>query len=257
VIFDKYELFLNISLGCYFFAAVLLIASLLFSIKNLQKAGFVAFVFAITFNLVSFLSRWYVSAYIPMSNTYETLILFSLLISLIYLSLLKYDRHKFIATGSSLMCVIIIALTSLIDSTVRPLVPALQSNWLTIHVLFCFISYAVFAIVFITAIVALINRINFEQLIYKLILFAYTFLSLGIITGSIWAETAWGGYWSWDPKETWALITLLIYTIFLHLYKDGKIKGKSYYWLAITGFVFIVFTYLGVNYLLPGLHSYA
>jgi len=82
-------------------------------------------------------------------------------------------------------------------------------------------------------------------------------LSLVIITGAIWAEAAWGRYWAWDPKETWALITWIIYSIYLHLRISKGWRGERAAWFSIIGFICVIFTYVGVNTLLPSLHSYA
>jgi cytochrome c-type biogenesis protein CcsB len=94
-----------------------------------------------------------------------------------------------------------------------------------------------------------------DELIYQSVVLGFVFLSLGIITGSVWAHYAWGSYWSWDPKETWSLITWLIYAAMLHVRFVRGWRGKRMAWMTLIGFVSVLFTYLGVNYL-PGLHSY-
>jgi ABC-type transport system involved in cytochrome c biogenesis permease subunit len=96
-----------------------------------------------------------------------------------------------------------------------------------------------------------------ESFVYKAITFGFPFLTLGIISGAVWADQAWGTYWSWDPKETWSLITLLIYALYLHLRYIKGWTGPRLSWIAILGFLGVLFTYFGVNYLLAGLHSYA
>ena len=96
-----------------------------------------------------------------------------------------------------------------------------------------------------------------DDLSYKVIGFAFPLLTLCIITGAIWANYAWGTYWSWDPKETWSLITWIIYAAYLHARLMYGWKGKRAAWMAIFGFAAVLFTFFGVNYLLPGLHSYA
>jgi cytochrome c-type biogenesis protein CcsB len=96
-----------------------------------------------------------------------------------------------------------------------------------------------------------------DDLTYKLIAFGFPFMTLVLITGAVWAEQAWGTYWSWDPKETWSLITLLIYAGYLHARLIWRWKGRTAAWLAVIGFAAVLFTYLGVSFLLSGLHSYA
>ena len=92
---------------------------------------------------------------------------------------------------------------------------------------------------------------------YRAVSLGFLFLTFVIISGAIWAEHAWGSYWSWDPKETWALITWFIYAIYLHLRISKGWKGKSAALFAVIGFICVIFTYIGVNTLLPGIHSYA
>lgn len=256
-----YSLYLNISLALFLITTVLLGASIIFNKKLLTSAGLICLSTGILSNTLSIFSRGIVCGHMPMSNTYETLVLLSWLIAIIYLFFWKMDKEKFLATGCSLLIVIIIAVASFVNDVPRPLVPALQSNWLTIHVLFCFISYAAFAISFVTSSIHLIffNKklsLDFGVITYKTILFGYAFLILGITTGSVWGEQAWGSYWSWDPKETWSLITFFIYTLYLHTKALPYWNDKKRSLLSLAGFSFIVFTYFGVNYLLAGLHSY-
>jgi cytochrome c-type biogenesis protein CcsB len=96
-----------------------------------------------------------------------------------------------------------------------------------------------------------------ETYTYRVVAFGFFFLTFTIICGAIWAEQAWGTYWAWDPKETWALITWIIYAVFLHLRFQKGMRGNRAAWFAVAGFLCVIFTYIGVNLLLPGLHSYA
>ncbi|HBN27082.1 MAG TPA: c-type cytochrome biogenesis protein CcsB, partial [Desulfobacteraceae bacterium] len=95
-----------------------------------------------------------------------------------------------------------------------------------------------------------------DELTHQMIMFGFLFLSIGIITGAVWANSAWGSYWSWDPKETWSLITWFVYAILLHARLMKGWRGKRIAIISIIGFCAVIFTYFGVNYL-PGLHSYA
>jgi cytochrome c-type biogenesis protein CcsB len=161
-----------------------------------------------------------------------------------------------------------------ISDRIKPLIPALQSNWLTSHVVTCFMGYAAFTVAFGCGLIYLLKNkekgnvekpagfsgklpafVTLDTLIYQSITLGFVFLTIGIMTGSIWAHYAWGSYWSWDPKETWSLITWLVYAILLHSRYVRGWRGKRMAILAIIGFVCVLFTYLGVNYL-PGLHSY-
>jgi cytochrome c-type biogenesis protein CcsB len=160
-----------------------------------------------------------------------------------------------------------------ISSQIQPLIPALKSNWLISHVITCFFGYAAFALSFGVSIMYLLKRLDtaekdnrflrlipstaiLDDLNYQMIVIGFLMLTLGIITGSVWAHSAWGTYWSWDPKETWSLITWLVYASVIHTRLVKGWKGKKIAILSIVGFACVLFTYFGVNYL-AGLHSYA
>ena len=213
--------------------------------------------------------------YVPLSNMYESLIFFSWTIVLVYLIIEWIYKQRIIGVFVTPVACIAIALTSIIpgiNAKITPLVPALQSNWLAIHVTTCFFGYACFAVSCGISILylfrarkegakkeaskwlpaaALLDEIN-----YKAIIIGFPMLTLGIITGAAWANYAWGSYWGWDPKETWSLITWFIYAAFLHARYTRDWRGKKAAILSILGFVAVLCTYFGVNYLLPGLHSY-
>jgi len=161
-----------------------------------------------------------------------------------------------------------------INNRIEPLIPALQSNWLTSHVLTCLWDMPLLPspsrwvlcsfskryqcrIVPTHGVFARLLPSEFlvDELIYSSVALGFIFLSLGIITGSVWAHYAWGSYWSWDPKETWSLITWLVYAVMLHTRLVRGWRGKRMAILAVVGFGCVLFTYLGVN-LLPSLHSY-
>ena len=153
--------------------------------------------------------------------------------------------------------------------------PALKSSWLSAHVLTALVAYGMLAVAFALALMYL-WKANLEEkgetgswfeqlpslellerLVNRCILLALPFLTLLIVTGAVWAEYAWGSYWRWDPKETWSLITWLIYAVYLH----GRVflgwKGKRLMHWAVFGFLAVLVTFIGVNLLLPGFHSYA
>jgi cytochrome c-type biogenesis protein CcsB len=262
------------------FYTVAFLCYLLFMATKSQTVGRVAFwVIFVGFllHLVGLLIRWresYVTGYgyIPLANMYESLIFFSWAIVLVYLIVDMIYRQRTIGVIASPLAAISIAFTSLVKSDIRPLVPALQSNWLAIHVITCFLGYAAFAIAFGISIVYMIqsrrelsprgsiswlpSSQTLDEINYKAIVIGFPLLTIGIITGAAWASYAWGSYWSWDPKETWSLITWLIYAAFLHARYTHEWRGKKTALLSIAGFVAVIFTYFGVNFLLSGLHSY-
>jgi len=143
-----------------------------------------------------------------------------------------------------------------------PPIPALQSYWLVLHVLFSFIGEAFFTISFVAAVAYLASgsaekRTRLDRVVYSSVAVGYPVFTVGaLVFGAVWAEYAWGSFWSWDPKETWALVTWLVYTAYLHMRLVKKTRGHVSAWMLVAGFVLMIFTFFGVNYLLSGLHSY-
>jgi cytochrome c-type biogenesis protein CcsB len=224
------------------------------------------------------LLRWYESyalniGHAPLSNLYESLVFFAWSIALLYLVIEKKYQNRIIGAFTTPLAFLAMAYAGLspnITSNIQPLVPALKSNWLIAHVITCFIGYGAFAISFGVSVMYLIKQKadNTEGLVsrlpdvhilddltHRLNLFGFLFLTAGIITGAVWANSAWGRYWGWDPKETWSLITWFVYSTLLHARLMRGWHGKRIAYLSIIGFMSVLFTYFGVN-LLPGLHSY-
>ncbi|MEK7376343.1 MAG: c-type cytochrome biogenesis protein CcsB [Candidatus Margulisiibacteriota bacterium] len=206
------------------------------------------------------------SGRLPFSNLYESMTSFAWGIVLIYLIVEIVYKIKEIGAIAVPVAFLATLYASTLDKSIEPLMPALQSNWLIAHVGVAIIAYGIFAISFGAAVLYMLkeyfdlkwlpDKEKLDELTYKLIALAFPFLTLVVVTGAVWAEQAWGTYWSWDPKETWSLITWLIYLGYLHSRLVLKWKGKVSVWLAIIGFLAVVFTYLGVSFLLSGLHSY-
>ncbi len=234
---------------------------------------------ALTGNILGIALRWIESyqmgiGHAPLSNLYESLIFFAATIALIYLVVERKYGSRIIGAFTAPLAFTAMAYASLspnISDRIQPLIPALKSNWLIAHVITCFIGYAAFAIAFGVSIMYLIKHkspqnqdglldhlpaVNvLDDLTHQLVMFGFLFLTAGIISGAVWANSAWGRYWGWDPKETWSLITWFVYAILLHARLMRGWRGKRIAFLSITGFGAVMFTYFGVN-LLPGLHSY-
>lgn len=257
----------DLSLAGYL-AALLLAAANLFSSKRrfavaattLLSAGTIA-------QTVYLILRWISAGRAPFSNMFESLVLFAWAVVVVYLAL--QIRHEIPALGlaTALLAVLTLAYASTYqDSTIRPLIPALRSNWLAVHVFTCFLGYGAFAVAFAASVSYLVGSAAkarqeivdaLDESTAKTISFGFFFLTVGIIGGAVWANSAWGTYWSWDPKETWSLITWFIYAVFLHCRFMRGWRGKRAVWISVLGFASVIFTYFGVNYLLSGLHSYA
>ena len=218
------------------------------------------------FLLGIFVLRWYISGNIPLSNGYETMVFVSLstsLLTLIGVWILR--RQTFVCNTIAIGGMMIAGLTLLVahlsemSPQITSLMPVLHSPWLTTHVSLIMVSYSLFALMAVIAGVDLVKKDARLNALNRLMLYpAEICLAIGIFLGAIWANQSWGTYWSWDPKEVWALISMLIYCIPLHtdsLPVMRKAKVLDIY--LIMAFLSILMTYFGVNYLLGGMHSYA
>ena len=210
----------------------------------------------------------------PLSNLYESLVFFALTIAALYLIIEQRYHNRTIGAFAMPLAFLSMAYASLspdISDQIQPLLPALKSNWLIVHVVTCFIGYGAFAVAFGVSLMYLLKDRScggkhrwlnsfpkakvLDELTYRMIILGFLFLGIGIITGAVWANSAWGRYWGWDPKETWSLITWFVYATLLHARVTRSWHGKRIAVLSIVGFAAVLFTYFGVN-LLPGLHSY-
>ena len=209
--------------------------------------------------------RWYVQGYIPLTNGYETMLVWALAMQIIMLTIdhpfITLLPFAFLLPGFTLL----VAHLGEMTPQLTPLMPALHSPWLSSHVSTIMIAYALLTITFLLALLALVqNRRNADKCLWltrlgqHLLPPSVLLLAVGIVLGSIWAKTAWGAYWSWDPKETWALITLIVYSIPLLLRPLHGLQGvRAYNIYVMCAFASVLMTYFGVNYFLGGMHSYA
>lgn len=276
------SLILSITTFIYGLAGVLFIFAWIFKKPTAGRLATRVTVLAVVANTFGILLRWYEShqlhtgyGYAPLSNLYESLVFFGWTIGVIYLWVEYRYRNKTIGAFAVPLAFLTMAYASLSpDKSIQPLIPALQSNWLIAHVITCFLGYAAFAVAFAVSIMYLIksgdeqraagngglrmpSALVLDDITHKLVMFGFLFLTVGIITGAVWAKQAWTRYWSWDPKETWSLITWFIYAALLHFRLMRGWRGKRIAVLSIIGFAAVLFTYFGVNFLLSGLHSYA
>ena len=209
---------------------------------------------------------------LPMTNQYEFATSFAWGICLVSLIFILKFHFPVLGTFASPVMFLIIGYAAMQSKDVHELMPALKSNWLGFHVSTAIIAYGSFGVSFVLALIFLLrekiskggfldrhipDKEKLDLISYRSIALGLLFLTFTIITGAIWAERAWGSYWSWDPKETWSLITWIVYAIYLHLRIRKGYEGKAAAIFAAIGFVCVMFTYIGVNTFLPGIHSYA
>lgn len=251
-----------------------------------EKVGSTLTWSATTMGMIGLMVRWRESyllgadiGHIPVSNLYEVFILFSVVTALLYLF---YERrYETRSLGGFVLLVISAAVAFQLWYTfernaheIEPLVPALQSYWMKIHVPANFIGYGAFAMAAMIGVAYLLvswrqqkqgdsawlramPSLNLmDDLMYKSIALGFAFFTLATILGALWAAEAWGGYWSWDPKETWALIVWLNYAAWLHMRMTKGWNGVPMAWWALIGLFVTLFAFLGVNMFLSGLHSY-
>lgn len=258
--------------------AVYIIGWLTRSEATLKRGSQLVWV-GVMFGFVGLLTRWAESymlgpdmGHIPVSNLYEVFVLFSLITALLYLHMEARLHSR--QLGGFVMLVVSAAVGFLFwygaiagAHQIQPLIPALQSYWMKLHVPTNFIGYGAFSIAAMFGVAWLVagrryfnvrlpSRPWLEELMYKSTALGFVFFTVATILGALWAAEAWGGYWSWDPKETWALIVWLNYAAWLHCRLVKNIQGRVLAWWAVIGFFITLFAFLGVNMFLAGLHSY-
>ena len=216
---------------------------------------------ALTFHLTGYLLRWYIGGRIPLSNGYETMQFLALCIMAFALFMSRRFRPAlgfgFLLSGFTLL----VAYLGQMNPQITPLMPVLVSPWLSLHVSVIMMAYALFAFILLNGVWALCLPREAEQLMTysRLLLYPAVFLlTAGIFIGAVWANVSWGRYWGWDPKEVWALITMLIYALPLHAASLPWFKRPKFFHIyLILAFLAVLITYFGVNFFLGGMHSYA
>jgi cytochrome c-type biogenesis protein CcsB len=259
---------------------------LFFSSPFTEKVGSALTWSAMTMGMIGLMVRWRESylispdvGHIPVSNLYEVFILFAVITALLYL---YYERrYQTRSLGGFVLLVISAAVAFQLwyafekqAHEIQPLVPALQSYWMKIHVPANFVGYGAFAMAAMIGVAYLLKSWRQEikpqgilatalpdlsmmdDLMYKAISLGFAFFTVATVLGALWAAEAWGGYWSWDPKETWALIVWLNYAAWLHMRMTKGLNGRPMAWWAVIGLFVTLFAFLGVNMFLSGLHSY-
>ena len=255
----------------YFASMVLFFVFVAAKKEKIAKVAVILQICGLCLHTVALIVRGISAGRLPLTNQYEFATSFAWGLALV--SLIFVIRFKFPVLGafSSPVTFLIIGYAAMQSREVRELMPALRSNWLGFHVSTAIIAYGAFGVSAVLGLIFLLrekmergsfldqhipDKEKLDNIGYRSVSLGLLFLSFTIVTGAIWAERAWGSYWSWDPKETWSLITWIIYAIYLHLRISKGWKGKSAAIFAVIGFICVIFTYIGVNIFLPGIHSY-
>ncbi len=226
--------------------------------------GFILAVIGFGAHTAALVLRTISSGHAPFTNMFESL---SFLSWAIVLALVAFGRKSMMPRLAPYLMLIVAALVALASSPLMPkdatpLVPALQSYWLWLHVSVTLLGEAFFAVAFVASLLYLAagteeKKGRLDALAYRAVAVGFPLFTLGgLVFGMVWAYRAWGRYWAWDPKEVWSLITWFVFALYLHTRIVMGWKGKRSAWIAVAGFLAALFTYFGVNYLLAGLHSY-
>ncbi|MFZ3072895.1 MAG: c-type cytochrome biogenesis protein CcsB [Thermodesulfobacteriota bacterium] len=290
-------MFFTMAFAFYFVTAVFYLGYWIFRKAWMSQAATAMTYIALLAITGMLISRAVESGHAPFSNLYESMALFIWAMTIGYIWMERKYRIKEMGAFIMTIAFLAMVAASMLPyrfKSVEPLNPALQNKWkwlvnlleqiglekyaigwLDFHVFTTFVGYAAFGISFGIAIMYIIKE-RFEavkkanvlvdrfpesemldELGYRTIAWGFPFLAIGIISGAVWANYAWGTYWSWDPKETWSLITWLIYAAYLHARVTRGWRGRKAAYLSILGFLAVMFLYWGVSFILPGLHAYA
>jgi len=264
----------ELALTFYFAATIVCILELFKGTKTTSRIMLSLVAVGFALHTANIIARYFISGHIPIANLHEASSFFSWCIVLLFFYL-EY-RFKLGLLGSFIMPVVFVLMlsSSMLPRKIEPLSPVLQSYWLGIHTVLAFLGDAAFAMAFGIGLMYLIQEHYvkskhlgglfkklpslqiLDEINYRLITIGFPLLTLAIITGALWAESAWGSYWRWDPKEVWSLITWFIYALVLHARLTAGWRGKRAAILSIIGFCAVLFTFFGVNLLLKGLHSF-
>ena len=262
----------TVTMLCYFAAMILYFTFIAVKKDGVAKIAVMLQILGFALHTAALVCRGIGAGRLPLTNQYEFATSFAWGLCLV--SLIFIIRFKFPVLGAFAAPVIflVIGYAAMQSKAVNALMPSLRSNWLGFHVSTAIIAYGAFGVSFVLSIIFLVrdkvkdggflalhipSREALDMISYRSVSLGLLFLTFTIITGAIWAERAWGSYWSWDPKETWSLVTWIIYAVYLHLRLRRGWQGRAAAVFAAVGFVCVLFTYLGVNTFLPGVHSYA
>ncbi|MGA2090171.1 MAG: cytochrome c biogenesis protein CcsA [Endomicrobiales bacterium] len=259
-----YLLLFDSSFVLYFLSFIFFVSIPLLKVRVGSVASIILAV-AAACNFLAVIIRWNELGYPPVSNLHETLVLFAFFLAA---ACLTTDGLHIIKNGlagySSFFCLVLLGYASLQDVHIRPLMPALKSNWLVIHVVSYFLGYSACFVAFVAGVLHLagLGKKNpdylrqTDTLGYRAVLIAFPLMTAGLSTGAVWANTAWGRYWGWDPKETCALITWLLYATYMHMRSGSKKTAQYSAVIAVLGFASVLFTFIGAGLFFHGFHSY-
>lgn len=272
---DFIYLLFQVVLGITFLATAAYIVYFINQAKKIRKIARVLLITSGLLQTLYIILRFVLAGHTPITSQHEAVFFFAWATTFAYLSFRWRHTVKNFGTFVSVLIFCLLVISSVSEKKIDPLLPALQSAWLPIHGGVSLIAYGFLSLAFCGGLMYLLlereiksKKFGFffsrfpsldalDQLNNHCLTAGFIFLTIGIVTGSIWARQAWGTYWQWDPKETWSLITWFLYLVQLHQRFTVGWRGKRAAVMAVIGFAAVLFTLWGVTYLLGGVHSYA
>ncbi len=273
MVFKPIYLF-ELAITFYFAAMIVSITEVFRGTKTISKLMTSFAVLGFAMHTANMVMRYVSGGYLPIASLHEVTAFFAWCIILIFLFLEWRYQLGLLSSFVMPMVFALMLLSSILPRSIKPLPPLLQSSWFGVHISLAFLGNAAFAMAFGVGVMYLIQENHLkskrlgglfkrlpniqvlDHLNYRLVSIGFSLLTLAVITGAIWAQSALGSYWRWDPKEVWSLITLLIYALILHVRLNSGWRGRKVAILSIIGFMVVLFTFLGVNFLLDSSHSF-
>ena len=254
------------ALAVYAVAVILQFTGTAFKKEKLLKLAWYVFLAAFALHTVFLVARGVAAKRIPLSNQFEFANAFAWGVALMLIFIRGRMKADWITVAAMPAALLVMTYAALQPMEIYDLMPALRSAWFGVHIGSAVLSYSAFVIAGVSGLRYLLavkkNSADeraldqMDYLSYRMITFGFLFLTVVILSGAIWAEQAWSSFWSWDPKETWALITWIIYAVYLHLRLRQKKEAPFLAWYVVISVPVVLFTFVGVNTLLHGLHTY-
>ena len=252
----------------YFAAMMLQMIAVALKKEALERPALAAFGAGLALQTLYTVCRGVSSGRLPLANQFEFASGFAWACAVLGFAMYARMKQKWVMTASMPAAFLVISYAAFQPMEIKELMPALRSTWFGLHIGSAIFSYAAFAIAGGLGVWYLLQCLKgaeeksmamrqVDYMSYRMVCLGYLLLTVVILSGAIWAEQAWSRWWSWDPKETWALITWIIYAVYLHQRLRLGWQGRRMAWLSLIALICVVFTFAGVNLLLPGLHSYA
>ena len=254
------------ALAVYAAAVVLQFSGTAFKKEKLLRASWLVFLAAFALHTAFLIARGVTAKRLPLSNQFEFANAFAWGVALMLIAVKKRMKADWLTVAGMPAALLVMTYAALQPMEIHDLMPALRSAWFGVHIGSAVLSYSAFVIAGVSGLRYLmaVKKGNaaahaldqMDYLSYRMIAFGFLFLTVVILSGAIWAEQAWSSFWSWDPKEVWALITWIIYAVYLHLRLRGRRKGTAMAWYVVIAVPVVFFTFAGVNTFMHGMHTY-